>query len=102
LQLVGEGDARRVREAPLRTQAGVQHLGKGLGALDGERLQRVRSEILPVVLPPLGEGAHARAARDGEERDVVRLAAAGLTHVVGEAEPLSARLTWEVKARDLR
>jgi len=79
----------------------VQHLGEGLGTLDRERLQRVRPEVLPSSFHRSARARTPVPARDGEERHVVWPVTPGLADVVGEAEPLTARLTREVKAREL-
>src|SRR5713101_5730075 len=101
LEPVLHGHAGRIREAPLGPQPRVEHLRQGFGQLDGEGLDGVRAEVLPAFLPPLGELAYALSARDGEERDIVRLGRGRIAHIVGETEPLATPLAWEGEARGL-
>src|SRR5712692_3364864 len=101
LEPVLHGHAGRIREAPLGPQPRVEHLRQRFGQLDGEGLDSMRAEVLALLLPALGELADALSARDGEERDIVRLGRGRVARVVGETEALAALLAREGEACDL-
>src|SRR5207247_462237 len=98
LELLADREIGRIRKPPERPEARVQHLGERFRALDCERAQGVRPDVLPPILPTGRELPHALAAGDGEEGD-------GVVHVVpdvvGEAEALAVRLPRELEAREL-
>ncbi len=62
LELVGDGDIRRIGEAPQGAQPRVQHLGERLRALDGQRLQGMGAQVFAAILQPLAR-APARPRR---------------------------------------
>src|SRR5207247_9052965 len=98
LELLADREIGRLRKPPERREAGLQHLGARLRALDSDRAEGVRPDVLPPILPTGRELPHALAAGDGEEGD-------GVVHVVpdvvGEAEALAVRLPRELEAREL-
>src|SRR5882724_4069174 len=99
LEPVFHGGTRRIREAPLGAQSGVEHLGQRLGHLDGESLDGMRAEVLAFLLPALRQLSHPSPARDGEHGDVVGLPRSDVAHVVGEAKALTVALPGKVEAR---
>src|SRR3989441_1960872 len=98
LELLADRQVGRIRKPPERAQTRVQHLGERLRALDRERREGVRPDVLAPVLPPGGELPHALTTCQGEEGDeVVHV----VPEVIGETETLAGRLPGELEAREL-
>src|SRR3954471_8186514 len=97
LEAVEHRRVERVREAPLAAERGVEQLRVRLGALQRERLQKVRFQEVAVLLRLLGAGADPFAGGGDEQTDAV---VGG--DVVGEAEAVLALLAGEGEAVELR
>ena len=78
----------------------MEHLRESFGQLDGEGLDGMGAQILPLFLPPLREFADALATGHSEKRHVVRLRRR-VPYIVRETEPLAGPLTGEGEARGL-
>ena len=59
LEKVLHRDFRRVAETPHPPHLLMHQFGEGLGRLKRDRLQNMRTEIFALILPFLGEFAHA-------------------------------------------
>ena len=76
----------------------MQPLGRGLGGLDGERLERVAEKVLARVLELLGAGADPLARRREEERDRVGAAPASRGRTKSARQSRSPA-TWRGKVK---
>src|SRR3989338_4368244 len=97
LELLADGLAGRVADAPHGPDAVVQELGEALGGFDGDRLQGVALEVLALVAVLVGQLAYAGAAGDDEHRGVVAPVARRLDEV-GQAQAVPGGLAREVEA----
>src|SRR6266542_1393858 len=100
LEAVGHRDLGRIGKAPSPADLAVQPLGRAFRRLDGERLQRMAEQVFPGFLELLGPRAHAFASRRDPERYAVASPAPLRGHEVGDAEPLSHRLSRERERGD--
>src|ERR1035437_3350262 len=77
-EAIVHGYGGRIGEAPILADAAVQPLRRGLGGLDGQRLNGMRLEESALLFPLLALLADARARRHHQQRQMIALAIVAL------------------------
>jgi hypothetical protein len=99
LEFLPDRHLGRIADAPHAPYSVMKQLGKPLGRLHRDGLQRVRAQIFSRVSILVRQFPYAGPAGHHEHGDVVALSWGGRANEIGQTEAFAAALAGEFKAR---